>query len=30
MEDLLINNISFTGIYYLEGDDIYVFNDGIQ
>ena len=30
MEDLLINNISFTGIYYLEGDDIYIFNDGIQ
>ena len=24
------NNISFNGIYYLEGDDIYIFNDGIQ
>ena len=23
-------NISFNGIHYLEGDDIYIFNDGIQ
>ncbi len=29
MENLQIN-ISFNGIHYLEGDDIYIFNDGIQ
>ena len=29
MENLQ-TNISFNGIYYLEGDDIYIFNDGIQ
>jgi hypothetical protein len=29
MENLK-TNISFNGIHYLEGDDIYIFNDGIQ
>ena len=29
MENLQ-TNISFNGIHYLEGDDIYIFNDGIQ
>ena len=29
MEKLQTNNL-FNGIHYLEGDDIYVFNDGIQ
>jgi hypothetical protein len=24
------NNNLFNGIHYLEGDDIYIFNDGIQ
>jgi hypothetical protein len=29
MEKLQTNNL-FNGIHYLEGDDIYIFNDGIQ
>lgn len=30
MMENLQTNISFNGIHYLEGDDIYIFNDGIQ
>ena len=30
MQNLQTNNILFNGIYYFEGDDIYIFNDGIQ
>jgi len=29
MENIETNNL-FNGIHYLEGDDIYIFNDGIQ
>jgi hypothetical protein len=30
MKNLQTNNILFNGIYYFEGDNIYIFNDGIQ
>ena len=30
MQNLQTNNILFNGIYYFEGDDIYIFNYGIQ
>ena len=30
MKNLEINNNLFNGIYYFEGNEIYIFNDGIQ